>query len=115
MPGPIHHHHWRMRRLWRTPPSCLRQDSEKVVNESLQRESEKLARSWMQHDSAWLRDYLVAGVEDPRLNLQSILTRHCLIRSLTTERFAGLMAQEYRFAAVLNWLTAFIGQVRDAE
>ena len=74
---------------------------------SLQSESEKLTRSWMQHEATWLRDYLIAGVEDPRINLQSILTRHFLIRSLVGSRLAELMTQEYRFAAALNWLKDF--------
>jgi ubiquinone/menaquinone biosynthesis C-methylase UbiE len=60
----------------------------------------------MRHESAMLRDYLVAGVEDPRLNLQSILSRHYLIRALAGDRFDPLMRQEYRFSAVMNWLLA---------
>ena len=85
------------------------------VHESLQRESEKLARSWARHDAAWLRDYLVAGVEDPRVNLQSILTRHFLIRALTSGRFAALMGEECRFAAVINWLADFAHRSGDPE
>ena len=49
-----------------------------MIEPSLQEESDKLARSWMQHDAGMLRDYLVAGVEDPRLNVQSVLSRHFL-------------------------------------
>ena len=71
---------------------------------SLQTESEQLTRSWMQHDATWLRDYLIAGVEDPRINLQSIFTRHFLFRSVFGTRRAELLAREYRFAASLNWL-----------
>ena len=58
----------------------------------------------MQHDPGVLQDYLVAGVEDPRINLQSILSRHFIARTLTGERFSSLMEQEYRFAAAMNWL-----------
>jgi ubiquinone/menaquinone biosynthesis C-methylase UbiE len=76
-------------------------------------ESEKLARSWMRHDAAWLRDYLVGGVEDPRLNVQSILSRHFLIRALTGERFSAFMDQEIRFAAAMNWLAELV--TRDAD
>src|SRR4051794_26683263 len=75
------------------------------VNPSLQLESENLVRSWAQHNSAWLRDYLIAGVEDPRLNLQSFFPRLFIIRSLTEDRFFLLLDQESRFAAVINWLT----------
>src|SRR5260370_25754578 len=76
------------------------------MRDTLKLESEKLARSWMQHEPAKLRDYLVAGVEDPRINLQSILSRHFLVRSLFGEKFSALMDHECRFAAVMNWFTA---------
>ena len=61
----------------------------------------------MQHEPAKLRDYLVAGVEDPRINLQSVLSRHFVVRSLFGEKFRELMDHECRFAAVMNWFTAF--------
>ena len=86
-----------------------------MIEPSLQAESDKLARSWMQHDAGMLRDYLVAGVEDPRLNLQSILTRHFLARALSGDRFNVLMEQEYRFAAALSWLTGLAGRLGDIE
>ena len=56
------------------------------MHDTLKLESEKLARSWMQHEPAKLRDYLVAGIEDPRINLQSILSRHFLVRSVFGEK-----------------------------
>jgi SAM-dependent methyltransferase len=86
-----------------------------VIGPSLQEESDKLARSWMRHETGMLRDYLVAGVEDPRLNLQSVLSRHFLARALTGERFSALMEQEYRFAATMNWLIGLAGRLHDAE
>jgi SAM-dependent methyltransferase len=85
-----------------------------VIEPSLQAESDKLARCWMQHDARMLREYLVAGVEDPRLNLQSILARHFLARALSADRFSALMEQEYRFAAALSWLTGLAGRLGDA-
>lgn len=85
------------------------------MDESLKQESEKLARSWMQHPADWLRDYLVAGVEDPRLNLQSIFSRHFLVRSLTGGGFEDLMEAECRFSAVMNWLVGLVGRVGDTE
>jgi ubiquinone/menaquinone biosynthesis C-methylase UbiE len=75
-----------------------------MTNPDLTQETEKLVRSWDQHDATWLRDYLVAGVEDPRVNLQSILSRHFLIRSIAGCQFESLMEQEYRFAAVMDWV-----------
>jgi SAM-dependent methyltransferase len=62
-----------------------------------------------------LRDYLVAGVEDPRINVQSVLSRHFLAHALTGERLSALMEQEYRFAAAMNWLTGLAGRLHDAE
>ena len=68
----------------------------------------------MQHDAGMLRGYLVAGVEDPRLNVQSVLSRHFLTRALTGGRYGGLMEAEYRFAAAMNWLTALAGRMGEA-
>jgi len=75
-----------------------------MMQDSLQRETERLTRSWMRHEAGWLRDYLVGGVEDPRLNMQSVLSRHFVARAVAGERFQALMEQEYRFVAVMNWL-----------
>jgi ubiquinone/menaquinone biosynthesis C-methylase UbiE len=86
-----------------------------VIEPSLQAESERLARSWMQHDAGMLRDYLVAGVEDPRINLQSILSRHFLVRALAAARYGTLMEAECRFAAAMNWLTGLAGRLHDVE
>jgi SAM-dependent methyltransferase len=85
------------------------------MQESLQLESEKLVRSWAHHEAQWLRDYLVSGVEDPRINLQSILSRHFLVRAVSGEAFAELMGEEYRFAAGMNWLMKLIRRNADAE
>lgn len=74
------------------------------VDEELQRETENLKKSWMRHDEGMLREYLVQGVEDPRVNVSSILSRHSLIVALLGARFERLMEQELRFATVMNWL-----------
>lgn len=74
------------------------------MNDDLRRETAGLIKSWMRHDEEMLRDYLVSGVEDPRINLQSILTRHFLIEALFSGQFALLMEHELRFGAVMNWL-----------
>ena len=74
------------------------------MEESLKFESEKLARSWMQHDKSMLRDYLVSQVEDPRINVQSILTRHFLANNLLRNRFQEIQAAELCFAVAANWL-----------
>jgi hypothetical protein len=85
------------------------------VKPELALETEKLARSWDQYEAGWLRDYLVAGVEDPRLNLQSIVSRHFLLDAIMPGRFAGLMRQEYRFAATMQWLLSRPELGNDAE
>jgi SAM-dependent methyltransferase len=69
----------------------------------------------MRHEPAWLSDYLVADVEDPRVNLQSVLSRHFLIRALAGDRLQLLMEQECRFAAVMNWLLSLARPPRGAE
>ncbi len=66
-------------------------------------ETRQLAASWMKHDQAMLRDYLVEDVEDPRINVQSILTRHFLIDQLFPGDFHELMEHELRFSVILNW------------
>ena len=73
---------------------------------ALQQETAKLVRSWMRHDEAMLCDYLVADVEDPRLNTQSILTRHFLAFSLFAEKYQPLADAELAFGAAVNWLLA---------
>jgi hypothetical protein len=78
------------------------------MDENLKTETERLVSSWMQHDSEWLKDYLVKEVEDPRINLQSILSRHFLLRALFKEKFLGLMEQEYRFSACMSWLQKLV-------
>ena len=75
-----------------------------IVDPELLVETEKLTRSWAQHEAGWLRNYLVSGVEDPRINLPSILSRHFLIEALLGKQLEALMLEEYRFAAVMDWL-----------
>ena len=74
------------------------------MKESLRKETQRLTKSWMRHGRDTLRDYLVQDVEDPRINVQSILTRHSLIERLFGERFDALEEQELRFGLVVNWL-----------
>jgi hypothetical protein len=85
------------------------------VNERLQAETERLRQSWERHESTMLRDYLVADVEDPRLNVQSILSRHFVVEALVGDRFAALREQELRFAVALNWLQRWSKRGADAE
>ena len=74
------------------------------MEERFKLETERLKRSWLQYDRATLRNYLVEDVENPRINIQSILTRHFLIKRLFGGQFEYLMEQELRFGLVMNWL-----------
>lgn len=74
------------------------------MEEFLRQETERLVHSWRHHEASHLGSYLVAGVEDPRINVQSILTRHFLLEALFGGRFEELMEHELRFAAAMNWL-----------
>jgi len=85
------------------------------VEERLRLETKRLKKSWMQHGADTLRNYLVQDVEDPRINVQSILTRHFLIERLFGERFRELMEQELRFSLVVNWLLKLLKKAVNAE
>ena len=67
-------------------------------------ETQALRGAWMRHDSEMLAEYLVQDVQDPRINLASVLTRHTLLRELFGPRLRPLMQHELRFAAAMNWL-----------
>ena len=75
-----------------------------MLEDRFKLETEHLIESWMHYDRQMLRDYLVRDVEDPRINVQSILTRHFLIEHLFGERFNDLMEHELRFGLVMNWV-----------
>lgn len=81
----------------------------------LQAETERLRSAWTRHDPDWLRHYLVRDVEDPRRNLQSILTRHFLLTSLPQPGCDPLFQAELEFAAALNWLLEAAHGVRGGE
>jgi ubiquinone/menaquinone biosynthesis C-methylase UbiE len=71
-------------------------------------ESSLLRQSWERHDAERLDTYLVSGVEDPRINLQSILTRALLCDALFPGRFARLIDEELRFGFVMTWLFTWL-------
>jgi SAM-dependent methyltransferase len=49
-----------------------------------------------------LDSYLASGFQNPRINVQSILVRHFLVRRLFGGEFEQLMEEEVRFALELN-------------
>jgi len=61
-----------------------------------------LERTWSFGSREMLDTYLVSGYQNPRLNIQSILLRHALIRRLFGSEFDAIMADEVRFAISLN-------------
>ncbi len=85
------------------------------MNNRLRIETEKLVRSWTRHHPDMLRDYLVSGVEDPRLNLQSVLTRHFLARGVMEHPPARLMEQEVMFSAAMNRLLEVASRLNTQE
>jgi len=61
-----------------------------------------LAQTWAYLPSEMLDAYLVSGYQNPRLNVQSILVRHFMIRMQFGDAFDELMDEEIRFALELN-------------
>ena len=73
-----------------------------LPKEALPREEAKLRGVWSRYSPDILEVYLVSGYQDPRLNAQSILARHTLVRAIFGARFEDLMRAELAHAAELN-------------
>ena len=73
-----------------------------LPKEAMPREEAKLRGVWSRYSPELLEVYLVTGYQDPRLNAQSILARHTLLRALFGPRFEDLMRQELAHAVELN-------------
>ncbi len=65
-------------------------------------EETKLRRSWAGYRQDMLGHYLVSGYQDQRINVQSILARHVLVRALFGSEFDPLMREELAWAVELN-------------
>lgn len=74
----------------------------RTVRPGLATEERLLRMSWSSRDAASLDEYLVVGWQNPRINVQSILIRHSLLRRLFGAEFEELMTAEIRFAIELN-------------
>lgn len=85
------------------------------MNDQLSAETECLRRSWDRHPQEMLRDYMVAGIHDPRVNPQSIRSRHFLIEALFGPKYRKLCEEEFRFAAVMQWLMKQAGKFCGGE
>ncbi|KPK77871.1 MAG: hypothetical protein AMJ79_01840 [Phycisphaerae bacterium SM23_30] len=60
------------------------------MHKDLALESKRLRAAWMKYDADHLDRYLVSDLEDPRINLQSILTRSFLIDAVFGGEFTRL-------------------------
>ena len=65
-------------------------------------EEAKLKDSWTHLEEDILGRYLVTGWQDPRINVQSILARHTLVRALFGSEFDDIMAEELPWAVECN-------------
>jgi SAM-dependent methyltransferase len=70
----------------------------------LREETERLRWAWDRHPAEWLDGYLVSGAEDPRINMQSILTRALIADTLFPGRFDALVDAEWRFGLCNLWM-----------
>ena len=69
---------------------------------AVRREERKLRKAWAHHDPEMLDLYLVSGFQDPRVNVQSVLARHLLVRALFGSAFDELMRDELAFVVEIN-------------
>ena len=88
-----------------TCPLTLAKRSMSMLESELIKEDRSLRWSWDQYPAEHLDRYLVQGIEDPRINCQSILTRALIVDTLWPGEFDALINDELRFGAVLVWLT----------
>ena len=75
-----------------------------MLNETLERESARLKQAWDKYPADHLDSYLVSGAEDPRINVQSILTRALIANALFPGEFDHLIHEELRFGLCLTWI-----------
>jgi hypothetical protein len=68
----------------------------------LRAEETKLKKTWAGYNTENFDVYLVTGYQDPRINAQSILARHMLVRALFGSEFDDLMREELDHAVLLN-------------
>ncbi len=92
----------------------LNVNQQKDNQSHFEQESEKLKASWMRHDEQFLKDYLVATVQDPRINPQSILARQTIINLITDEDFSKIQMNELLFSAVAQWFYSYYDEISDS-
>jgi len=87
-----------------------------MPDEVLAGETARLRWAWDRHGAAQLDRYLVSGVEDPRINVPSILTRAWIADVLFPGEFEALVNEELRFGLCMTQLLERLaeGQTRGA-
>ena len=75
-----------------------------VIGGPVERRIERtlLTKSWERLAPSSLRGYLVSSLQNPLINVQSVLARHHFVRELYGDQFAELMAEELQWAADTN-------------
>lgn len=86
----------------RTVAAAKRRRAAEAELERLRVEEVNLKKTWAGYKSENLDAYLVTGYQDPRINAQSILARHTLVRALFGSDFDDLMHGELAHAVDLN-------------
>jgi ubiquinone/menaquinone biosynthesis C-methylase UbiE len=91
-----------LRRRWR--PALLGATASVLrrVRPGLATEERLLRWSWTSRNAERLDEYLTIGWQNPRINVQSILIRHALVRRLFGAEFDAQMHAELEFAVELN-------------
>ncbi len=67
------------------------------MDELLLKETENLSLSWIKIKKEVVKEYLVTGFQNPRINMSSIITRHYFINEIFGDRFKDLMEEEIEF------------------
>jgi SAM-dependent methyltransferase len=86
----------------REKAAAKRRRAEAVAAKRLRAEEAKLKAVWAGYKTENLDFYLVTGYQDPRINAQSIIARHTLVRALFGSEFDDLMHEELVHAVELN-------------
>ena len=98
-------------RVWPAPPptaasrqraQVASQPKPQSADQQLRAEEKKLRAKWQSSRPEILGHYLVTGVQDPRINVQSIMARHMFVRALFGSEFDSVMSEELVWAVELN-------------
>ncbi|MBD3267499.1 methyltransferase domain-containing protein [bacterium] len=85
------------------------------MDPSFAKENQDLQYTWDRYEAGHLDRYLVKGVEDPRINIQSILNRAYVIDTLWPDTYTGGIYLELRYGTILTWLLKQIESGQSVE